>query len=667
MKPTEPGAAVVLALAGHPDKVNTCVFSPDGKRAVTAGRDGSVRAWDAATGELRSCFPAGQGQIHHVAFSPDGARLATAGADHTARLWQLDDARLLLTFTGHTSDVLGVAFSPDGALLATASDDKTVRLWDAATGTLTTTIEGNRARPVQVAFSRDGRTVAAAAHDYARIWTLAGKRLAGFKSDAFSSAALSLSPDGRRVACAAAKNTAVVFDIATETPVLKLEGHTDSVEDVAFSPDGTLLLTGSGDGTVRLWDVTTDVTADTTTAATTSAPLATLEAGAGVASVGFSPDGTRMTASAGRAVRLWDVASRAAVATLPGRREAPVAGGAFSPDGRRLVTIHDGNTLRFRDAATGVLLNTFAPHPDVIGSVAFSPDGERLAITSFEGVHVVVAATGALVRSFRDDKCAMSSAVFSPDGKSIAATSSGGKIHVWELGQKSKKARVVKVCKNAWTRTVAFSPDGGRLVSDDTNQHATVFDFKTGAPICTMASVHRANVTYATFTVDGERCATASTDRTARVWDAATGRPLLTLEHPADVSSVVPSPDGRLFVTACADKLARLWDATTGELVRVLEGHDAWVTHATFSPDSRRVLTTSTDDTARLWDAATGRELVALIAFPKGSVAVAPGCLAVTGEVDLGEFTACTGFHRAPLGPHAERYIDHARVAASLA
>lgn len=155
-------------------------------------------------------------------------------------------------------------------------------------------------------------------------------------------------------------------------------------------------------------------------------------------------------------------------------------------------------------------------------------------------------------------------------------------------------------------RSVAYSPDGRRLVTASYDRTARVWDALTGRQILVLRG-HGASVLSAAFSPDGGRIATGSMDKTARIWDATTGRQLLVLRHEAGVRSVAFSPGGRRLVTGSYDRTARIWDATTGRQMRVLSGHSALVTSATFSADGRRILTASYDKTARIWDAATGR------------------------------------------------------------
>jgi WD40 repeat protein len=155
--------------------------------------------------------------------------------------------------------------------------------------------------------------------------------------------------------------------------------------------------------------------------------------------------------------------------------------------------------------------------------------------------------------------------------------------------------------------SVAFSPDGQRVLSGSVDMTARVWDAQTGREILKLEG-HTGEVACVAFSPDGQRIITGSLDTTAQIWDAQTGREILTLKgHTGKVTGVAFSPDGQRVVTGSADTIVRVRDAQTGHEILTLQGHKGEVTSVVFSPDGQSILSGSADRTARVWDARSGQ------------------------------------------------------------
>ncbi len=265
----------VRRLTGHTDRAYSVAVSPDGKTIASGARDKTIRLWDMATGrEVKKIEAAGL--VHGLSFSSDGKRLASCSGNdtydgwvlevpgHNATVWDVATGTPALRLTGHDGGVKSIAWSPDGKTLATGGNDKTVRLWDAGNGKELRRLEGNTEPVESVAVAPDGRRVAAAGQDgVLRVWRTDGDdKPTPFGTTHGRLMGVAFSPDGRSLVTAnrqpgtAFKSALVVWDMATGKERLRFAGHQNTASAVAFAPEGRVLISGGGDGTVLLWDVT---------------------------------------------------------------------------------------------------------------------------------------------------------------------------------------------------------------------------------------------------------------------------------------------------------------------------------------------------------------------------------------------------------------------------
>ena len=301
---------VLRILSGHTGGINSVTFSPDGKRALSgSGRYGdSLRLWDLATGQTLKTVTGKALQVTSVTFSPDGKRALWGSLDGTVRLWDLASGQTLLTLKGHTGGVRSVAFSPVGSRALSVSEDKTLRLWDLATGQTLVTLKGHTGDINSVVFSPDGTRALSGSNDWTlRLWDLATgqtlKTLTGHTNEVRS---VAFSPDGKRALSGSLDKTIRAWDLAKDQILMIRASETSW--SVAFSLDGDKALLGNYDGTIRLWDVTTGQIVKTLIPPTIGRPVANFERA--VQSVALSPDGKQaLSGSMDGTVRLWGDAS----------------------------------------------------------------------------------------------------------------------------------------------------------------------------------------------------------------------------------------------------------------------------------------------------------------------------------------------------------------------
>jgi WD40 domain-containing protein/cytochrome c len=252
-------------LPGHVGMVRALAFSPDGSKLAAAGglpaRLGEIKIWDVPDRRLLSTLVGHNDNIFSVAFSPDGKLLATGSYDKLIKLWDVETGKELRTLKDHIDAVFAVTFSPDGKRLASGAADRTIKIWDVASGQRLFTLSEPLDGITTVVFRPSGGQLAAAGTDkQIRIWDLTDK--GGTLSQSMIAhedtiLQLAYTPDGGTLISTSADQTIRIWDAATLQPRTALEKQPDWVQAMSISPDGKRLAAGRYDGSLSVYDLAT--------------------------------------------------------------------------------------------------------------------------------------------------------------------------------------------------------------------------------------------------------------------------------------------------------------------------------------------------------------------------------------------------------------------------
>jgi WD40 repeat protein len=630
------GQPELVVQLGHSSAIRTMSFSPDGRYVVTGGQDNTARLWETATGlEIRK-FEGHRAVVLGVAFTPDGRNILTSSADASVRLWDLATGKQIRQFTGEREEMTSVTVSNDGRMVA-AGNGMTVRLWELAAAREVRNFPMS-SRVNSVAFSPDGKRVVVgtgASLDPSRIkeWMLKTQGKTSVSEQEVSREVIRQS--------AYIKREVVMLETETGHDIWRFAGLASPVQAVAFSSDGSLVLSASGgreggDNVAHLFDSATGrELRHFTHEDKLMGPEPLLD-------VSFSPDGRQALTVGIASARVWDLSSGAAIRRLEHPARQPFCG-AFSREG--LIAIAYSQTADLYEASTGSRVRSLEGYAYESSVMAVSPDGKFIATGNYqvkETDHIEPAGTiclwdiasGKEVRRFDGHQSSINSLIFSKDNRLLLSGSTDRTARLWDLESGKEVVRFETKAGEgsmfAAITSVALSSDGRFAVAGFENvaasngesvNYARMWETASGREI--QKFPHQDGINSVAFSPDSRFVLTGSggdvmttqgtlEDRPAVsiLWDRESGREIRRFAG----NRAVFSPDGKFVLTAGLDNAAHLWETETGREVRSFAGHTGDIEALAFSNDGRLIVTGSLDQTARVWDAETGTTLKVLAA-----------------------------------------------------
>ena len=561
-------------LAGHQITPSDLAFSVDGRWLASASRDRTVRLWNTGTGE--GTVVARNTTITELAFTPDGRQLAGAGLDGHLWLWDLDlgGAEPTATLAQRRRDEGGalstLAVDPDGRWLATGTEEGLVRLWSLtalrAVGPdkdlgLMRPIESDLSGVTSLTFAEGGELLAIATAD-GRVRVASTTRMVqglpmpfiANRSLPGASASDSLFlPDGRLV-LACTDGVLRVLRLA-DADLSSVHGHGGPVTSLALAADGSRLLSGSSDSTLRLWSCYALLPKTLFTGHKEN-----------IRDVAFSPDGGSLaTASDDGTAWIWEAASGEVTHILRGH-DTYVRCLAYSPDGEWLATGSGDRTVRLWDAETGDLFTIWEGHGKWIADLAFSPDSRYLATASGDGT--------CRVWDVEEERCLtvfeqhggwVHCVAWNEAGTLLLSGGTEGRVLEWDPFTGQVEAEY-QIGGESVTR-VAWGPDGHRFTAGCMDGHVRVVD--PGGRVAVDLPAHDDAIS--AMTLGPDRLLTGDRQGRLRLWDPSDWEPTIDLHvdqtgvariYGRQVAAVGFSDDGRRIASA-RGKLVRVWESTS--------------------------------------------------------------------------------------------------------
>lgn len=457
------------------------------------------------------------------------------------------------------------------------------------------------------------------------------------------------SPDNKRIAAATARGHIKLWDVATGTRLMKLQGHVNWIRDIVFTPDGNRLISAGDDRTIRIWNLNSGTLEKTirghlgrirslslapdgqsfVSTGIESAVEALYEASDDyesvvkvwdletgtckqvikghtdwILAVDYSSNGNLVaTGCRDSSVKIWDVLSGECIQTNDYHTER-VNTVTFNKASTLLASAGDDKTILLYDLESRQLVHELRSHTDYVRSVCFSPDDRYLISGSYDyEIKVWDVASGACLRTLSGHSNWVRSVNFSSDGRFIASSGDDQTIKIWEASS-GRCLRTLKGYSHIFL-ALAIHQSGQFFVTGSMDSTIRLWDIDTGTCIGSFES-DSAWPNCLQFSPNGELLAIpkGSKNSSISLWNVKTGE---RIQHSFDTDNararaILFLKDGKTMLSSGDDSVIRLWDTQNGDRIRTLEGHSQKVLSMALSPDESLLASAGEDCTTHLWD-----------------------------------------------------------------
>ena len=510
---------LLLTFAEDAD-IRAIAWSSDNSQLISTSSDGTIHGWNAETGTELFKIETDTTTIDLIALSPENSKLVSSHDFYTLRVWDTLTSELLFELEPADNSVTGIYWSPDGSELFATDQDGKLYFWDASSGSLLekyerasdiTAIDRGSLRLVR----RQNNTHVLNKETEDLILVVRHEDISG----------LSLSPDGSKYI---SKENSQIFVHDADTQAILYEFNTSrTTRYFVWSPDSSQLI-ASGDGTVRIWDVTT---------------------------------GEQLHVIEGYFI-------------LPLLNE-------LSPDNTSFAFGASDNTVRVRDLNTGEQSLVLSGHTDEITSLNWSPSGEFIASGSVDGtVRVWNTTIGELVQVI-DPMGRVSVVAWSPDGDLLATSVTDltdltypYRIRIWDTTTWEQRYQLFR--NDGTVENMAWTPDSSRVVSTSSPRESEGYVWNIRTQTRLRRFRHDRHTTQMALSPDGRTVAIGSGDDTIYLWDVDSGAPIIQLEGAIYPTNVTWSPQGT-WVAAATGNSFFIWDIKSFEIIDTISSSSiAW-------------------------------------------------------------------------------------------
>ena len=541
--------------------------------------------------------------VQGVAVTADGRLAVSASEDMTLKVWDLGTGQAIRTLEGHTSDVQGVAVTADGRIAVSASRDNALKVWDLRTGEVIRTLRGHS----PLAVTADGRFAVSASSAYSSdnaltVWDLGTGLPLHTLERHHDYSGVAVTADGRFAVSASGNKMLKVWDLRTGQPVQSIEMHVAGDGDLAVTADGHFAVSASIDRTLNVWDLYA------------GRLVSTLEGmvdgigGVAVAANGhlavFASSGESASNPYDNVLKVWDLRTGQAVRTLE-TQTALARGVAVTADGRFAISASYNNTLKVWDLGTRQVVRALDAHTSDVSGVAVTANNRFAVSASYDGtLKVWDLSTGQAIRTLVGHTSGVTGVAVTAGDHFAISASLDQTLKVWDLG--TGQAVRTLVGHSSGVTGVAVTAGDHFAISASLDQTLKVWDLGTGQAVRTLVG-HAGGVSGVVVIPNSRFAVSTSHDNTLKVWDLDTGQAVRTL----DGQNVRMTADGRFAFSASTEGMLTVRDIYTG-WVCTLDGHTSRATSVMVTADGRFAVSASSNGTLKVWNLGKGQPVTTL-------------------------------------------------------
>jgi WD40 repeat protein len=594
------------ALKGHDGSINDLAISSNSQSVISASEDGTLIVWNIENGKRRYTLRGHDNAITAVKISPNGKLAVSASADRNLVVWNLQNGKKCLTLKGHSEVINSIAISPDGMFVVSASDDNTLIVWNLHSGQQHCVFTGHQSSVYSVAISQNALFVVSGSYDgTTKIWGIdKANELRTFKSHDGPVVSVAISSDNHLIVSA---SIGKIFNLIMWNFDKVLNQDEDPDVDLDVDPDVYLDVDPD-----KLVDFHMDEDSDNFV--NFDSPLLRITSGQtflqghtdNVNKVAFTPDNQLIiSASDDCTLKIWDPNSKQQQEMFIERHTGSVKALVISPNGQFAISAYEDSSLSFWNPKTSEEVTKLFVHTRAINAVAISPDS-RLAISALEGNTLIVweINSGKEIFHLMGHNRAVLAVAISSDNLRAVSASEDMTLKVWDLCNGKKLHNLSGHTDKVLA--MAISPDGKLIVSASKDKNLFIWEIENGQRRHSLRG-HTKEVNAVAISYNNQIVVSASSDNSLIVWDLDSGERKQTLRgHTKAVNFVGISPNNQLAVSASEDNNLIVWDLLSGQQRFILSAHTDDICSVSISSDGRFAVSASKDSTIKIWNLLNG-------------------------------------------------------------